>query len=98
MKQITEIKQINSEIKRLKLKCDELEQHSRKQLIRITGLPETERENTDLKVLDLVRSLAVVMQPSDLLVSRHTGKKGPNRPLCYFCPDTKSEDKTFFPE
>jgi len=50
-----EIKDLKLQINTLKRRNDELEQHSRKQCIRFSGVPFTEKENTDEKVLDIAK-------------------------------------------
>ncbi|VDI07335.1 Hypothetical predicted protein [Mytilus galloprovincialis] len=44
---------LKAEIKYLKNKCDDLEQHSRKYMVRFTGVPFSYGENTDNKILKM---------------------------------------------
>lgn len=50
-----EIKDLKLQINTLKRRNDELEQHSRKQCIRFSGVSFTEKENTDEKVIDIAK-------------------------------------------
>lgn len=74
-----EIKQLKFELDYLTTRNDELEQHSRKQCIRFSGVRAFSSENTDQIVLDIVNKLCVYMQASDLLVSHRTGRNKPRQ-------------------
>ena len=51
---------------KLSTKIDDLEQYSRRSCLRIAGVPETEHENTDDKVLDLATRLNIDISPRDI--------------------------------
>lgn len=74
-----EIKDLKLQINTLKRRNDELEQHSRKQCIRFSGVPFTEKENTDEKVIDIAKKLSVDILPSDISVSHRTGRSSPRQ-------------------
>ena len=72
--------ELEKEIKKLSIKCDDLEQHSRKQMVRLTGVPFTTGEDTDKKIMDIARKIKVIMTPSDIAISHRTGKQVEDRP------------------
>jgi hypothetical protein len=47
---------------RLKGRIEEMEQYSRRQIVRILGIPESEDENTDVIVLDIARRIGLELQ------------------------------------
>ena len=51
---------------KLSTKIDDLEQYSRRSCLRIAGVPETEHENTDDKVLDLATRFNIDISPRDI--------------------------------
>lgn len=73
----TKLKEMNGlkyETKRLKEKCDDLEQHSRKGLLRFSGVPFDSGENTTAKVVSIVKKIGVDINETDIDVSHRTGK------------------------
>ena len=56
---------------------DDLEQHGRRNSLRITGIPESDNDDTDLAVLKICSAIEVeqLVQPSDIAVSHRLGKK-----------------------
>jgi hypothetical protein len=50
------------EIDCLKGRIEEMEQYSRRQSVRISGIPESEDENTDMVVLDIARRIGLELQ------------------------------------
>ena len=58
---------------KLSTRIDDLEQYSRRSCIRIAGIPETEHENTDDKVLDLAAHLNIQLNPRDIDRSHRVG-------------------------
>ncbi|CAG2218026.1 unnamed protein product [Mytilus edulis] len=71
---------LKAEIKYLKNKCDDLEQHSRKYMLRFTGVPFSYGENTDNKILQIASQMHVQMSQSDIVISHRTGKQHSDRP------------------
>ncbi|VDI29531.1 Hypothetical predicted protein [Mytilus galloprovincialis] len=69
-----DVKNFKNQIDYLKIKCDELEQHSRKQCVRLSGVPYTLGENTDTKIIEITNKLGVDMQPNDITISHRTAK------------------------
>ena len=67
-------------IKKLYDKCDDLEQHSRKSLLRFSGVTFSPGENTSCKVVDIVKQIRVEVRVADINVSHRTGKSTPDRP------------------
>ncbi|CAG2223973.1 unnamed protein product [Mytilus edulis] len=53
---------------------EDLEQHSRKQCVRLSGVPYTLGENTDTKIIEITNKLGVDMQPNDITISHRTAK------------------------
>jgi hypothetical protein len=56
-------------IKKLYDKCDDLEQHSRKSLLRFSGVTFSPGENTSCKVVDIVKQIRVEVRVADIDVS-----------------------------
>ena len=63
----------------LELDSDALEQYSRRNTIRISGLPEVPSEDTDGAVLAIARELDVSLTPSDIDRSHRVGRIDDNR-------------------
>ena len=61
----------------LENKCDELEQYSRRNVIRIRGIPEKAGEETDAVVRELAeKKLDVKIAAHDIVRSHRVGRKG----------------------
>ncbi len=76
----------NDEIRKLKeevtVKLDEREQYSRRNNLRIFGVPESESENTDELVVDVAKKMGVQLSELSIDRSHRIGKKGPQpRPI-----------------
>ena len=57
-------------------RCDELEQYSRRNTVRIRGIPEADNEDTDRLVTDLAaRKLEVPLATNDIVRSHRVGRK-----------------------
>ncbi|KAK3102257.1 hypothetical protein FSP39_009962 [Pinctada imbricata] len=65
--------QLANENKVLLNKIDELEMYSRRNCIRVFGVPETESD-TDKVVLDIAKELDVPLSPNELAVSHRVGR------------------------
>lgn len=57
-------------------KIQQLEAYSRRNNLTITGVPETDGENTDQIVLDVAKSAGVMLSPDDIDVSHRVGRSG----------------------
>lgn len=68
---------LKSVVQHQKLDIDRLEQYSRRDSIRISGLPEEQNENTNEKIVKIAKDLGLQIQLSDISVSHRLGK--PNR-------------------
>ena len=61
-------------------RCDELEQYSRRNMVRIRGLTETTNEYTDGLIKHFAaRWVAVKIEDSDVVHSHHAGKRAEDR-------------------
>ena len=61
-------------------RCDDLEQYSRRNNIRIIGVPETAEENTDKITIDLVQQkLGVELKENDICRTHRVGRKKPGQ-------------------
>ena len=60
-------------------KRDDLEQYSRKSLLRFSGVAFSSSENTTCKVVDIVKQIGVERKVPDIEVSHRTGKSTPGR-------------------
>ncbi|CAC5418955.1 unnamed protein product [Mytilus coruscus] len=65
---------------KLQQKVDALEQHSRKGLLRFSGVPFSRGDNTTENVVDLVKQTGVNINVEDINVSHRTGKYKENEP------------------
>ena len=77
-------KQIKELKRELNVKTDQLEMYTRRNSLRIFGIPESDRENTDDKVIKMVtEKLSIPLQLSDIDRSHRVGAKisGKNRPI-----------------
>ena len=79
-KLLEEIKDIKDENKKIHNKCDALEIHSRKTLLRFSGVTFSSGENTSSKVVDIVKQIGIEMKVADIEVSHRTGNSTPDRP------------------
>ena len=64
-----EIKELKDTIDKLEIKVEELEQHGRRDSLRIAGIPENgEHDDTDTAILNICQAISVdpPMQPSVL--------------------------------
>ena len=72
-----EIKDLKDTIGKLESKVEELEQHGRRDSLRIAGIPEnTEHDDTDTAISNICQAISVdpPVQPSDIAVSHRLGK------------------------
>lgn len=70
------VKKNSTDIEKLKSKCDELEQYSRRSNIRIFGIPETEKEDVGQLVIQLfTQKLGLSIALSDIDRTHRTGIK-----------------------
>ncbi len=65
-------------IDELSVKLDRSEQYSRRNNVRITGIPETKGENTDKLILDLAKSIGENLSPGDIDVSHRVPRYPPS--------------------
>uniref|UniRef100_A0A1Y1KYD8 Zinc finger DNA binding protein n=1 Tax=Photinus pyralis TaxID=7054 RepID=A0A1Y1KYD8_PHOPY len=79
-----QIKEANQHIDVLTKKCDQLEQYSRRNNLRVYGIPETKDEDTNLLVCQLIKEkLNVTVYPEDIDRSHRVGREISNstRPI-----------------
>ena len=69
------ITQKDKEIDELKDRVDDLEQHSRRNNLRITGIPETTDEDTDKIVMDVAKAVGVDLELDNIERSHRVGRK-----------------------
>lgn len=71
-----DVLKIGSKVEALELKCDKLEQYSRRNNLRVYGIPERVGENSDLVLLSFFQEkLGIQLQITDIDRSHRTGKK-----------------------
>ncbi|XP_071095336.1 uncharacterized protein [Haliotis cracherodii] len=61
------------------MKTDDLEQYSRRNSLRISGLPESKEENTEALVMEVLRDLHPDLTASDIDRCHRVGKKNMDR-------------------
>jgi hypothetical protein len=90
-KEINTLKTENNDLRR---QLDELEQYGRRPLIRISGIPEMDGEDTTTKILEATTSAGIPLQSDDIIISHRVGKqkKGPRQIIARL----KSVDTKFF--
>ena len=75
-KKDAQIQDLQSRVRKLEETCDELEQYSRRNTVRIRGIPEALNENTDALVKELAaRKLEVPVADHDVVRSHRVGRK-----------------------
>lgn len=70
----TKISKLEEENGKLFLQIDELEQYGRRPLVRVSGIPETNGEDTTRMILDASNKAGVPLQPDDVIVSHRVGR------------------------
>ncbi len=79
-----------------RFELDRLEQYSRKDSVRIFGIPETPNENTNDLVIDLGQEIGVEIKPEDISVAHRLppkcGKDG-NKPIIVKFVQKDTKDK-----
>ncbi|CAC5368509.1 unnamed protein product [Mytilus coruscus] len=75
-----QLNELHVKTTKLQQKFDDLEQHSRKGLLRFSGVPFSRGENTIEKVVDIVKKIGVNIKADDISVSHRTGKYKENKP------------------
>lgn len=76
----TENQQLKSRVKTLEVSVDVAEQYSRRNSLRMSGVPETATEDTDTIVLDAARDIDSEISLSDIDRSHRVGKPKVGRP------------------
>ena len=71
------IRELQGSVSRLHVTVDDLEQHGRRESMRVFGLPETTPGSTDDKVLELVNNRMKLQPPLSLDVSHRVGQVKP---------------------
>lgn len=79
MNQQDEIGHLKNQVSYLQDRCEDLEQHSRKQCVRFSGVPVRPGENTDQVIIDIAQAIGVTLEPKDILISHRTGKNVPRQ-------------------
>ena len=73
-----ELRKTNSELETrlsvVEYESDNLEQYSRRNSLRISGIPEEPDENTDQRVIQLAGGLGIDISPNDIDRSHRVGK------------------------
>ena len=75
-----EIVALKKEIRELRQRCDDMEQHSRKHMLTITWISSSNSENTDQIVHDMAEKLNVQMTIKNIIISHRTDKIQSDRP------------------
>ena len=68
------VSELETENSTRKLESDALEQYGRRNILRVSGIPETDREDTDDIVLRVASDLGVPMSPREIDRSHRVGK------------------------
>lgn len=71
---------LKARVSELEVTAEQSEQYSRRNSLRISNIPETEEEETDLIVLDIAETLNLDIRGYDIDRSHRVGKPGPKRP------------------
>ena len=75
-----EIRDLQIRLTNVEERCDDLEQYSRRNTVRIRGVAEAQNENTDCVVKELAtRKLSIQISDSDVVRSHRIGKRAEDR-------------------
>ena len=75
-----EIRDLQTRLTNVEERCDDLEQYSRRNTVRIRGVAEALNENTDIVVKELAaRKLSVDIPDSDVVRSHRVGRRAEDR-------------------
>ena len=75
-----EIRDLQIRLTNVEERCDDLEQYSRRNTVRIRGVAEAQNENTDCVVKELAtRKLSIQISDSDVVRSHRVGKRAEDR-------------------
>jgi hypothetical protein len=89
-------RKFDGEITKLCSRVEELEQYSRRQSVRISGVPEHENENTDDLALDVGRQMGINLAPCDINRSHRVGRRNQTRPRDIIVKFVRHNDKYNF--
>ena len=82
--QVNELQKENADLKQrvtlLETKADAAEQYSRRNCLRISGVPEDSSENTDVYVIDMARAIDVEVKLDEIERSHRVGPMKTGRP------------------
>ena len=82
--QVNELQKENADLKQrvtlLETKADAAEQYSRRNCLRISGVPEDSSENTDVYVIDMARAIDVEVKLDEIERSHRVGPMKAGRP------------------
>jgi hypothetical protein len=91
------IENLRVEIKTLKrsshLEGDQRDQYSRREIVRITGVPQTRDENTSVTMCRIAERLGVYITPNDISVSHRSGRSNGNNPRPILCKFVRRDVK-----
>lgn len=92
-----EITALKNEIVAIKKKAhlenDQKEQYSRREIIRITGVPQTSGEDTSVLTCRIAERLGVHVAPNDISVSHRSGRRNGTTPRPILCKFVRRETK-----
>ena len=76
--QTTEVGKVKQRVQLLRFDLDRLELYSRRESVRIYGIPESDGEDTNRLVIDLAADMCITVKPEDISVShRLPAGRGP---------------------
>ena len=67
------IRHLQTENSKLFLQIDELEQYGRRPLVRVTGVPENQGEDTASLILDITKKAGIELEPDEIINSHRVG-------------------------
>ena len=79
--------------RKMHLEKDQSEQYSRREILRVTGVPQKQDENTTELMCQIAHSIGVQISPSDISVSHRTGKSFGNNPRPFLVKFVRREVK-----
>lgn len=89
-----EIEDLKKQINDINLKNDDLEQYSRRNNLRFSGIPEGDNENTDQLLCEtLNKELNIMLNNNDICRSHRVGRKIPGKPRQIILKLTKHNTK-----
>ena len=88
------VEKVKRETQKQAFEMDKLEQYSRRENVKISGIPVREDENTNQLVVELASKVGVDLKEDDISVSHRLPQRNPNRPKPILVKFVRRDKKT----